>query len=118
MSPNIEWESSFGELGVEAKFLSFWDRITAYNFGIAPAVYIDISPVKPETENDDNFNRALVEKVADEIVKKVLGDEKKLEETILDFSGYDQEKQVLSLILVERDNDWTLPYRGKNDLPL
>lgn len=118
LDPDVSWQSSFKDLGVGAKFIGFWDKTRAYGFGIAPVIFIDVYPVNPGDQLDEDFKKKLVDKIVDEIIDKVFASNKEgAAGTVLYFGDYDPDKTVLSLVLTEVDSDWG-PYASKNDLPL
>ena len=46
------------------------------------------------------------------------GKGKQSELLMAELEKRDPERKILSLVLFERDNDWSIPYLGKNEIPL
>lgn len=112
---DVEWTSSFNELGVNAKFLSFWNRATAYNFKIEPIIFINVWPVEPEKQAKLGFMQSLAEEIIGEISRKILiKDGKPQYELKLGVDIYDEDSMVLSLVATR---DFKIP-SGINELPL
>ena len=102
--PRIEeWETSFADLGAEAKFISFWDEATACVLNINPTVFVDIRPVKADESNNKEFMKKLLDNLLGEILDRFSENGWTDEATLMfDFDQYNENSQTLSLLIWRR----------------
>ena len=102
LGSDIEWTRAFEELGVSVRFVSLWNRATAFKFETHPTVLADVWPIEPDKHMDAKFMMGLAEEIVKEISEKVLAREGNDQYEInMDVEGYDEDAKVLSFVISE-----------------